>query len=109
LPERNQLAVFQTSTQEQILDYRKHVEQLVVSRTGAEATNLSVESNPAWVKLEEIPETLLKKLSEYNWTITLIQWKSLTDLQRFVLVKLSRPSHENKNFTRAVKEFGLAN
>jgi hypothetical protein len=108
LQERNQLAAFQTSTQEQVLDFRKHVEQLVVSRTGAEATNLSVESNPAWAKLEEIPETLLKKLSEYNWAITVSQWKALTDLQRFVLVKLSRPSHENKNFTRAVKEFGLA-
>jgi hypothetical protein len=28
-------------------------------------------------------------------------------LQRFVLIKLCRPGHENENFPKAVKEFGL--
>ncbi|NEQ62650.1 MAG: nitrate reductase associated protein, partial [Moorea sp. SIO4A1] len=31
----------------------------------------------------------------------------LTPIQRFALIKLTRPSHENKNFLPALKEFQL--
>ncbi|WP_414520046.1 nitrate reductase associated protein [Synechococcus sp. H55.10] len=34
-------------------------------------------------------------------------WRSLQDIQRFALVKLSRSHHENKNFLPALQEFGL--
>jgi hypothetical protein len=40
--------------------------------------------------------------------ISLTQWRGLTVLQRFALLKLTRPGHENKNFSKAMKEFGLA-
>ncbi|MGK7938235.1 MAG: nitrate reductase associated protein, partial [Xenococcaceae cyanobacterium] len=49
-----------------------------------------------------------QKASEVDVAITQEQWKSLTPLQRFALIKLSRPSHENKNFLPAAKEFGLS-
>jgi hypothetical protein len=39
--------------------------------------------------------------------VTLQQWASLTPLQRFALIKLSRSSHEDKNFLPALKEFHL--
>jgi hypothetical protein len=35
------------------------------------------------------------------------QWASLTPLQRFVLVKLTRDNHDNVNFLPAMVEFGL--
>jgi hypothetical protein len=57
--------------------------------------------------LDNLPDALQEKLKEYNWNISLKHWKALIDLQRFVLIKLSRPSHENKNFAKAMKEFGL--
>lgn len=34
-------------------------------------------------------------------------WRSLTDLQRFALMKLSRDNHDNVNFVPALREFGL--
>ena len=34
-------------------------------------------------------------------------WRSLSDLQRFALVKLSRDNHDNVNFVPALREFGL--
>jgi hypothetical protein len=54
-----------------------------------------------------VPESVSAKAQELGVTITLAQWASLQPLQRFALIKLSRSSHENKNFLPAVKEFHL--
>jgi hypothetical protein len=35
------------------------------------------------------------------------QWRALSELERFVLVKLSRDNHDNVNFVPALGEFGL--
>jgi len=35
-------------------------------------------------------------------------WRSLGDLQRYALVKLTRDKHENANFAPALVEFGIA-
>jgi hypothetical protein len=35
------------------------------------------------------------------------QWAALSDLQRFVLIKLTRDNHDNLNFIPAMIEFGL--
>jgi hypothetical protein len=56
-----------------------------------------------------MPVTLQEKAQEIGITITLTQWENLTPLQRFALIKLSRPGHENKNFPRAIIEFNLVN
>jgi hypothetical protein len=69
---------------------------------------LPINYQPAWGNLEEIPELLQEKAKEFNWEITNEQWSGLTNLQRFALTKLYRPGHENKNFPKAMKEFGLA-
>jgi len=106
--ERTTLTTVPSKTEAEILAYRKHVQQLVRTHTGEEATDLIVEKNPAWTILTEPPSSLIEKAKEFNWTISVMQWHSLSDLQRFVLLKLSRPSHENKNFPKAMKEFGLS-
>ena len=106
LAERTSLTTPSSKTEAEILNFKKHVQQLVKNHTGEEATDLLVDKNPAWSILNQLQESLIEKLKEFNWTITLQQWQSLSDLQRFVLLKLSRPNHENKNFPKAVKEFG---
>jgi hypothetical protein len=50
---------------------------------------------------------LIEKAKEFDLIITTGKWKNLTNLQRYTLLKLCRPGHENKNFPKAVKEFGL--
>jgi hypothetical protein len=54
-----------------------------------------------------VPVALQEKAQEIGVNLTLEQWAALTPLQRFALIKLSRPSHENKNFPRAIAEFHL--
>ena len=107
LTERTSLTTLPAKTEAELLNYRKHVQQLVKNHTGEEATDLLVEQNPVWSILTELPVSLTEKAKEFSWKFSVSQWQSLSDLQRFVLLKLSRPNHENKNFPKAMKEFGL--
>ncbi|MBE9190830.1 nitrate reductase associated protein [Gloeocapsopsis crepidinum LEGE 06123] len=92
---------------EEMVAYREFLQQLVQQHTGNAAGELPIDSHPAWLNSTAIPQDLLAKAKEVGTTITLQQWQLLTPLQRFALIKLSRPSHENKNFVPALQEFHL--
>ena len=105
--ERIELAIKPCQTLDEATLYNNYLTGLIKKRTNAEATVLPINSEPAWANLEEIPALLLQKAKEFNWEITKQQWSGLTNLQRFALTKLYRPGHENKNFPKAMKEFGI--
>ncbi len=108
IDERNALAEMPCSAKRDITQYRIYLQQLIIKRTGNAPTDLAAETNPAWANVDGLSTMLTEKLQEFNWYISLVQWRALSNLQRFVLVKLCRPGHENENFPRAFKEFGLA-
>ncbi len=54
-----------------------------------------------------IPDTVREKAREFQIEISLEQWQKLPPSQRFALIKLSRPGHENLNFYPALKEFHI--
>jgi hypothetical protein len=56
-----------------------------------------------------IPSSLQDHVKLYGLVIDKRSWSRLTRLQRFALLKLCRPGHENRNFPLAIKEFGLIN
>lgn len=91
----------------EIQTYREFLQQLVQQRYGAPPSELPVESHPEWMDTTTIPLTIQQKAEEIGVSVTPQQWEGLTPLQRFVLIKLSRPSHENKNFVPALQEFHL--
>jgi hypothetical protein len=70
---------------------------------------LPIDPYPTWLDSNNLPVTLQEKAQEIGISISLSQWANLTSLQRFALIKLSRPGHENKNFPRAIAEFNLVN
>lgn len=107
IEERIELANRPCKNVEEVKEYRNYLSVLVRNHVGKEATDLKVEQYPAWADLENINETLKEKAKEFDWEISVKQWKNLTNLQRFVLLKLCRPGHENKNFPKAMKEFSL--
>jgi hypothetical protein len=94
-------------TDTQIASYRRYLQTLIKIRTGDVATNLTIELNPAWTVYDTVPSELNEKAAELNLHISEQQWKQLSNLQRFTLLKLCRPGHENRNFPAAIKEFGL--
>ena len=107
--ERVMLAKSECNTDEEVKRYSKYLKILVKENTGREATPMQVDKAPLWHNTNSLPQILNDKLDELNWQFSLEQWRNLTDLQRFALLKLCRPGHENRNFPRAIREFKLIN
>ena len=103
--ERHTLVNLPCTTPADIAAYRTHLQTLVVQHTHALASELPIDPNPAWLDSHQIPAALQAKLQEVEASLSLLQWQGLTPLQRFALIKLSRASHENRNFIPALQEF----
>jgi hypothetical protein len=88
--------------------YRTHLQDLVSRHTGAPAKTLPIDEKPAWLRGTVMPEAVNQQAQTCGINLTLQQWTDLTPLQRFALIKLSRPGHENRNFSPALQEFGLS-
>jgi hypothetical protein len=107
LAEREHFSRVPCTSPGEIKRFREDLQQLVLDRTGSHATEIPVEQNPLWSRTDLVPDSVSDKFAEEGLPIKLSEWLQLTDLQRFALLKLSRPGHENKNFIKAVAEFGL--
>jgi hypothetical protein len=91
----------------EIETYKEYVSRLIFGHTQQQASLLSIDPNPPWLNDREIPSSIETKASEVQTEISLAQWASLSPLQRFALIKLTRSQHENNNFVPALAEFGL--
>jgi hypothetical protein len=107
--ERMRLANDSCITHKELLDYEDHVLTLAKRYSQEKLTFLNTDGNVVWINPDCIPDPLKEKCLEFNLHITIDQWKELSILQRFAIVKLSRPGHESKNFKKALIEFGLVN
>ena len=87
--------------------YRQWLQNLIIDKTGKPAKELAIADNPDWLNSAKIPDSTIAKAAELNLVISLQQWANLSPVQRFALIKLSRPSHENRNFVPALQEFGI--
>lgn len=105
--ERQKLVEWPCQTDSEIQAYRDNLQALIAETTGAPAKTLKVLANPPWQSQDEIPEQVQQKFESQSVPLSLSQWRSLSELQRFALIKLSRPSHENSNFIPAIQEFGI--
>lgn len=105
--EREKLVALPCTTPAEAQAYRDYLQKLVIAHTGAPAKELEIPAHPPWLDEANIPPETQEKAKEFQVALTPSQWANLTPLQRFALIKLSRPSHENKNFYPALKEFGL--
>jgi hypothetical protein len=106
-PERQALVDAPCTTAAEVKDYGELVQRLVIQHSGTPASTLPIDPIPAW-EAAIVPLETQEKAQELGIVLTDKQWLTLTPLQRFVLIKLSRPSHENKNFLPALQEFRLA-
>ncbi|PZQ56360.1 MAG: hypothetical protein DI570_21135 [Phenylobacterium zucineum] len=89
--------------------YRGRLIALVAERAGEDARPLPEPPSALWEAAGETPPVV----TDYARTVgvpppTGGQWRRLSELQRFVLVKLTRDNHDNVNFVPALREFGLA-
>ena len=105
--QRRSLLTLVCETEQDAKIYRQYLQSLVQQRTGTKAKTIETDLSPAWQNKETIPLRLQEKASQFGVELTIEQWGKLTVLQRFALIKLSRPSHENRNFYPAMQEFDL--
>ena len=107
--EKKELAIRPIDISNELNDYRDFLSSLIVEYTNNTPTLLEEDQNPEWANQITVPKILIEKSREFNWIITTEQWKALTTLQRFALLKLCRQGHENRNFPKAMREFGIVN
>ncbi len=106
--EKQSLVDMPCDPDEGAIAYREFLQNLVVSHTGTPAHLLPIDPHPPWMNTITIPQQVQEKVSECHCSLSIEGWIKLSPLQRFALIKLSRPSHENRNFLSAMQEFGLA-
>lgn len=105
--DRQQLVELSCDTPELAQAYRDFLRQLIWERTGETASELTVDPHPAWRDRTKIADSVSNKAQEVGVELSLQQWSMLSYEQRFALFKLSRSSHENRNFLPALKEFNV--
>jgi len=105
--ERIELALLPINTSTEKKYYRCFLIGLIAKYTDGKPTELAIDPFPAWRNLQQIPAILIEKSAELSLSISIAQWQNLSEIKRFTLLKLCRPGHENKNFPKAVTEFGL--
>ncbi|WP_341731408.1 nitrate reductase associated protein [Microcoleus sp. EPA2] len=105
--ERQTLVELPCVTTAEIATYREYLNQILIQHTGESGTDLPIDEHPPWMDAGTIPESVTAKAQELGLTITGEQWMALGAIERFALIKLSRSSHENKNFLPALREFQL--
>jgi hypothetical protein len=105
--ERAALATRPCVTKDEKKSYHDYLAGLVMKYTGAIATPLQADLQPAWADPSIIPQQLEERAEQLNRKISIAEWQGLTYLQRFALLKLCRPGHESKNFIKALNEFKI--
>ena len=107
LDEREQAITLPCQTPEECQVYRQMLRDLVRAKSGEFPKDLPVDPHPLWLDETSIPDMVQEKAASMQVSLTLDQWVNLSPPQRFALLKLSRPSHENHNFLPALREFHL--
>ena len=106
--ERAELLARACDTEPARAAYRDFLISAIEMRTGARPQELAIEAHPEWEDDAHVPVQVRDYFSAQGMTaITLAQWAQLTAVQRFALIKLTRPGHSNENFLPALKEFGV--
>ncbi|MDR7921066.1 nitrate reductase associated protein [Thermosynechococcus sp. QKsg1] len=107
--QRQWLVVTPCDTPEAQADYRQQLRDWVTHTHGTPPSDIEIPQPYPWDITTELPETVQQQLIKVSHhSLTVEKWSALTPLQRFALVKLSQPGHENRNFWPALQEFGLA-
>ncbi len=106
--DRRELLALQCESPTETAQFREQLAALITTRAGEAPKFLAVESAPAWGDRDAVPHQVIAYANSLEIDPpSLAQWQSLSVLQRFTLLKLSRESHDNVNFIPALREFKL--
>ena len=92
----------------EIEDYRSALVALIALRAAEPARALTEAPCGAWTDADHVPPAVVQQAYLVGLAPpSQAEWARLTELQRFVLIKLTRDKHDNLNFAPAMIEFGI--
>lgn len=93
----------------EVATYRRELLALISACKAGEAVFLpAADDAPAWSNTSCIPDRVIDVIAAFGLPpMDRKSWAGLSTLQRFALLKLTRPGHDNDNFLPAIREFGL--
>jgi len=86
--------------------FREQLVEAVRAAIGDVPKDLPVPELPPWMTAEP-PDAVRETLLAKDIQLESGRWLQLSELERFALTKLCRPSHESDNLIPALREFGL--
>jgi len=107
--DRRELLEAPCGTVTEVCAYHDRLVELVAERAHEAAKPLPEPPAALWEVTGEAPPTVAAFARSVGVPPpTEHDWRRLSELQRFVLIKLTRDNHDNVNFVPAMREFGLA-
>jgi len=95
-------------TEPDLATFTRIVETLVATKTDEPLKPLPAAEAADWEDTAQVPAAVSGFAQEQGVAApSKTQWATLSRLQRFTLLKLSRAHHDNINFLPALREFGL--
>ncbi len=107
IEDRQGLLKVRCESQADIADYRRALQALIMATSDREPRVLNVGGSRLWED-PEVPEQVRRRTLELGAIPPApSQWRALTPLQRFALIKLSRDGDHARNLMPALREFEL--
>jgi hypothetical protein len=95
-------------TAPEIVAYTETLVHLIGARSDEPPRFMPPERGLEWAEIAVVPTAIHEQARTLGISPPSVdQWAGLTVLPRFVLLKLTRPGHDNENFVPAMIEFGL--
>lgn len=109
LPEANRrnLLNAQCESEDEIVRFRRALEILIRAVFGDEPSCIDVDKDLTWDAREVPPQVTRRAVELGGVPLTTPQWRALTPLKRFALIKLSRDGNHARNLMPALREFEL--
>ncbi|MET0338952.1 MAG: nitrate reductase associated protein [Caulobacter sp.] len=107
LADRQDLRLAPCADGAQAAKWRQRLIDLIADRAGEDAAPLVKAPDARWSLPATPPEILQLAADRQLAAPSDEQWRSLTELERYALVKLTRDRHENANLGPALAEFRL--
>ena len=105
--ERRKLLKAPCANSVDIASYGQALRRLIKEVIGDDPQPTQITAAPAWEEVE-LPRQIADKARQMGIPApSSEQWRGLTTLQRFALLKVSRPSGDSRNLAPALREFGL--
>jgi hypothetical protein len=105
--DRRKLLEMRCKTDLEVANFRGAIEKLVKATTGDELRPLDAGTRRPWDD-SDVPVQVTRKTCDLGAVPpTEYEWRALTPLQRFALIKLSRDGDHHRNLIPALQEFNL--